>query len=154
MAQEEEPKHSAEEKGKSKETATDAAQSNGAADPTAKPDGKTTKDGKDDASPDDEEDLQLKNELEMLVERLRVSRLRPCKTTTHDLPGIGQKPVRTSTAGSQGQDQNLDFIDDRSAETPQIPETSLPCAGKGIRGVATRQRQGTTKTPCVTSVLT
>jgi hypothetical protein len=77
-----------------------------------------------------EEDQQLKSELDMLVERILVCRLRyhtSCAPTVcADLSiGIRLQPVQARSRPDQGIHQDIDEFHDSSAQAAQVPATPL-----------------------------
>jgi len=76
-----------------------------------------------------EEDQQLKSELEMLVDRLKVrgAFLRGPKAMGlhRDCLGTGHKPLQTRLRSHQKFHQDFDILDDCRSKTSQIPTTTL-----------------------------
>jgi hypothetical protein len=78
-----------------------------------------------------DEDIQLKNELEMLVERLKVS-LTACdwflSVLTRNVPrfpGIRHDALHVCLGIATNSDQDLNFLHDGCPKTPQVLEAFL-----------------------------
>jgi hypothetical protein len=78
-----------------------------------------------------EEDQQLKNELDMLVERLTVCSLDGFSvglymdSLTPSFLGIRRHTVQASARGNENLYQDLDIVHDCRTEASQVPQTPL-----------------------------
>jgi len=94
--------------------------------------------------PQSEEDLQLRGELEMLVERLRVcdsfTRFMFCGRNSS--VGARYHVIPTSTRDPSNAHPYIYIFNDLRSETPQIPTTTLSRSSDLIRNLVTVRRQG------------
>ncbi len=75
-----------------------------------------------------EEDQQLKNELDMLVERLTVRIVVfqvMLALLTDTFLGVEEVPVQAGARGHEKFHKNVNFVHDRRPQAPQVPKTAL-----------------------------
>ena len=125
--------HSAAEKGKGKATDTNGV--NGTSDkkePKKDKDGKIIEDGKDHDKPEElsEEDQQLKDDLEMMVERLQVRRELTAAAQflrTDSVVAIGAqgRAIPTVTQPHQRQHSHINLVHDSGTEASEVSSSAL-----------------------------
>lgn len=93
-----------------------------------------------------DDDMQLKNELEMLTERLRVRVCCECPASRGCERGMflgtQHRVVQTSSRDTPDADSNLHFVYDLGSEASQVPPPTLPRPAGAIRDMDGLRRQG------------